>query len=454
MKSLLFDNRLWRAYQLGLYREIIQQKIYLPTKWATIIKQLALLKRFEVDDTKKVIVNLLDTNQNSKWFNIIIKSLASIYPDIIFNYLESHNYNFKNDEILYGIKLSLSLKYKNSYDDIYQRLDKINHQECLLFLINMTKNHQEKIILFNNYLTSFQLTSLSLNGIKKFKLSNFNFYAKNKINHDKKVSVLITTYNSSSTIEFCLKSLLNQSWYNLQIIVIDDNSSDETVDIIKSIKDDRLMVIALPKNTGTFVAKSIGATYATGEFLTCQDSDDFAHPDKIKEQVLPLIDNPILIATHSYWLRIDEKSDFYVRQHYPFLRLNPASPLFRREKVQNDMGLWCLVRTGADSEFFERLKLVYGNDGILSIKKPLTFASHRWDSLMNNDDYGVNNILSAKIRLDYWENWRLWHLSHQNKSPYMPNIPKQLSNTIFDIPEKLTVDGDDVRYNLKYAVFI
>lgn len=453
MKSLFFANGLWQAYQLGLYRTIIQQKIYLPTKQTIIIKKLALLKRFEMDNADKVIIDLLNANQNNKWFRIIIKSLAPIYPNIIFDYLNNHHCDFKNDEVLYGIDLALSLKYNKNRDNAYQKLDKINPQERLLFLNNITDNHQEKLALFNDYLTSFQLTTL--NNIKKFTLKHFNFDVENKINHDKKVSILVTTYNSSATIEFCLKSLLSQSWQNLQIIVIDDNSSDETVNIVKSIKDDRLMIISLPKNTGTFVAKSIGAIYATGEFLTCQDSDDFAHPDKIKEQVLPLINDPALIATNSYWLRVDDKGDFYVRQHYPFLRQNPASPLFRREKVQNDIGLWHLVRTGADSEFFERLKLVYGHAGILSIRKPLTFASHREDSLMNNNEYGMSNASSAEDRLDYWENWRLWHLKYKKDSAiYMPPITQQLMWPVIPTPEKLVVVGEDVRYNINNAVII
>lgn len=452
MKSLFLPKGLWQAYQLGLYRTIIQQKLYLPTRQATIIKTLALLKRFEIDNADKVIIELLNANQNSKWFKIIIKSLAPIYPNVIFDYLNNHHFDFKNNEILYGIELALSLKYNKNHDNTYQKLDKIHPQEYLLFLNNLTDNYQEKINLFNDYLTIFQLTPL--NDIKKFTLNHFDFNIEKKINLDKKVSILITTYNSSETIEFCLKSLLNQSWQNLQIIVIDDNSSDDTVNIVGSIKDDRVMIIKLPKNTGTFVAKSIGATYATGEFLTCQDSDDFAHPDKIKEQVLPLINDPALVATNSYWLRIDEKGDFYVRQHYPFLRQNPASPLFRREKVQNDMGLWHLVRTGADSEFFERLKLVYGNNNILSIKKPLTFASHHQGSLMNNNEYGIGNVSSAKDRLEYWENWRLWHLSHKNKLPKMPAMYDQLQNRVFIIPKKLIVDSDDIRYNLNYISLI
>lgn len=133
MKSLFFSKGLWQAYQLGLYRTIIQQKLYLPTKQAMIIKKLVLLKRFEIDDVDKVIVDLLNANQNNKWFNIIVKSLAPIYPNIIFDYLSNHHFDFKNDETLCGIDLALSLKYDKNRDNAYQKLDKINSKERLLF---------------------------------------------------------------------------------------------------------------------------------------------------------------------------------------------------------------------------------------------------------------------------------------------------------------------------------
>lgn len=76
----------------------------------------------------------------------------------------------------------------------------------------------------------------------------------------------------------------------------------------------------------------------------------------------PLIEDASIIATTSQWLRLDFDGQYYVRQIYPFMRQNPASPMFRLQTVKRTTGLWHIVRTGADSEFFERLKVVFGSE--------------------------------------------------------------------------------------------
>ena len=212
-------------------------------------------------------------------------------------------------------------------------------------------------------------------------------------------------------------------------------------------------VIALPQNVGTFAAKSIGAQYATGDFLTCQDSDDWAHPQKIAEQVRPLIEDASIIATTSHWLRLDHDGQYYVRQIYPFLRQNPASPMFRLQTVKQETGLWHLVRTGADSEFFERLKLVFGSEKIVVVKKPLTIASHRPNSLMTSKEFGIYNKPAALVRLDYWEAWRLWHIDnlYKKQNIFMPEVQQQansISAQFINIPDSIAIDKTNLNQNL------
>lgn len=437
-------NQFWQAYQLGLYEKVRQQKFYLPIRQIKTIRQLAALKRFAVSEPRFMIDQLLDQHQNDKWFKIIIKELSPVYPKIIFDYLQNHFDQLPRWSWLSQIYFALSLEYGQIRQELMTELDS---DERLLFLSNLTIDRQQKRTLFNEYLQRFDLLPL-IDG-DGFGLDVFEFLSTDSISSPHQVTILVTAFNAAKTITSCLKSLLNQSWQNIQVIVIDDHSSDDTVSQINSIEDKRMMLIRLPKNVGTFAAKSIGAMYATGEFMTCQDSDDIAHPDKIKQQVEPLIDDADLVVANSYWLRIDDQANYYARQYYPLLRQNPASPLFRRQQVQEEVGLWHAVRTGADSEFFERLKLAYG-ERFISIKKPLTFARHSHDSLMNSEDYGIHNKASALDRLDYWEAWRLWHIDRikQGQLPNMPGLERQMQERLFDVPNKLMVSADDIRYNL------
>src|SRR5690606_36601102 len=135
-------------------------------------------------------------------------------------------------------------------------------------------------------------------------------------------------------------------------------SQDCTRELLEDLvaRDSRIKLIALPQNIGTYAAKLIGLQHATGEFVTCHDSNDWSHPQKIERQVRPLLDNPWLVCTTSCWIRITDDGQFYSRLGPPFMRLNPSSPLFRRELVLQHAGAWDVVPTGADSEFLARIK--------------------------------------------------------------------------------------------------
>ncbi len=96
------------------------------------------------------------------------------------------------------------------------------------------------------------------------------------------VSIIVPTYNSHKYIRECLDSLLIQTYNNIEIVVIDDGSIDNTKEIIKSYKDDRIVFIE-KQNTGVSNTRNIGIDIAKGNFISFVDSDDFVDPDYIKK---------------------------------------------------------------------------------------------------------------------------------------------------------------------------
>lgn len=248
-----------------------------------------------------------------------------------------------------------------------------------------------------------------------------------------RITVLMTTYQSQDRVGPAIDSLLAQTWRNLEVVVVDDASTDQTVDRIRAIaeRDARVRCLALPGNVGTYVAKTIGLAQATGEFITCQDSDDWAHPQKLALQVRPLLRDRHLVATTSKWLRLSDEGQWYARAVHPFLRLNPASPLFRRAEVERATGVWDAVRTGADSEFLARLRLVFGADAVQGLSLPLTFGAHRADSLMTAAATGYSATGHSPVRQAYWEAWTHWHIAtlRAGQTPAMPGWPPRTPDT-------------------------
>ena len=213
--------------------------------------------------------------------------------------------------------------------------------------------------------------------------------------------------------------------------------------------DSRIKYIYLSHNVGTYVAKSIGLQKSKGEFVTCHDSDDWAHPMKIEEQVKPLLKNKKLVFTTSQWVRLQADGVYYARALSPLMRLNPASVLFRKKIVLEKAGGWDVVRTGADSEFTARLKLVFGEKAMHRVLKPLTFGAHRSDSLMNAKDTGYCSKGMSPVRLDYWEAWGYWHIEElrAGRKPFIST--ELLSKRRFDAPPSIIVDNKSIEEVLK-----
>jgi glycosyltransferase involved in cell wall biosynthesis len=99
------------------------------------------------------------------------------------------------------------------------------------------------------------------------------------------ISVIIPTYNRARSIARSVRSVLRQSYSNLELIVVDDCSTDETCAIVEGFDDPRLRLIRREKNGGAGVARHSGVLAANGELIAFLDSDDVFLPEKLEDQV-------------------------------------------------------------------------------------------------------------------------------------------------------------------------
>lgn len=99
-----------------------------------------------------------------------------------------------------------------------------------------------------------------------------------------KISIIIPTYNRGDLILKSINSILNQTYNDIEILIIDDGSTDQTENIINSLGNNKIKYIKTTGNKGACFARNIGIKKATGKYISFQDSDDFYHYDKLERQ--------------------------------------------------------------------------------------------------------------------------------------------------------------------------
>lgn len=99
------------------------------------------------------------------------------------------------------------------------------------------------------------------------------------------VSVVIPVYNRQSTIKRAIDSVLQQTYSNLELIIVDDGSTDDTVRIVKDCHDERIKLISQRERGGANKARNIGIANSKGEYIAFQDSDDEWLPNKLRSQI-------------------------------------------------------------------------------------------------------------------------------------------------------------------------
>ncbi|MDN3522082.1 glycosyltransferase family 2 protein [Halomonas ramblicola] len=229
-----------------------------------------------------------------------------------------------------------------------------------------------------------------------------------------RVSVLMPAYNSAGTIEKSIRGLLAQSWRNIEILPVDDCSTDDTWAVLQAFaeRDPRVVPIRHEVNTGAYGARLTALTHATGDFITVHDADDWSHPQKVETQVQALLTDDSLVACMSSWCRVSR--NLYVNRvgaiPGPNLqRQNESSLMFRRSLVES-LGAWDRVRAAADTEFIWRIQAAHGHKAVKVVHEdvPLSFSLSQEDSLTQTGPTHVKTIFYGTRRV-YREAQKWWH---------------------------------------------
>ncbi|WP_354686587.1 glycosyltransferase family A protein [Cupriavidus necator] len=449
--------RLWSYYRLGMYVSVISHR---PAdhSWRSVFARAVSLAacghHAEAEQCGREMLLRRDCTQH---LSALAAAMAPYLPEFSLELLEA-------DATAMPLKAALLIR-SGRLDSAADYLKKAfanggpgSYPELHLHMSNASREQPSRQLeRLNAYLAAFDVPSLVLKDMDR-PPSPANLKVAEPVAdvYGPLVSVLMTTFETGERADVAIASVLEQSYRNLELIVVDDASRDGTPDVIRSWarRDNRVKFIQLDRNGGTYLAKNIGLGHASGTFVTCHDSDDWSHPSKIERQVKPLLDDEQLIATTSNWIRLQDDGVFFSRQVHPLSRINPSSPLFRKDKIRLQAGMWDNVRTGADSEFLARIRLVFGPAAVHRVVEPLAFGSHREGSLMTASSTGYSDAGISPQRLAYWEAWSRWHVENLRaggKPRLVEDIMSQATCRPFPAPDAIALKALDVEAGLNGA---
>lgn len=313
--------------------------------------------------------------------------------------------------------------------------------DMLLILSNTYSDDVEKLQVINKIFEKRGLSKIEKKN-PSLPLTFSNIYAlATKRHHTKKLSVIMPTFNAEDKIESALRSILAQTWQNLEIIVVDDCSTDATVAVAQSVakSDPRVRVFKQQRNGGAYLARNRGVKESTGDFITTHDSDDWSHPQKVEVQIDLLLRKPEIMGVVTYWTRAFDNLEF--RHNWNLnerlLHMNHSSFLFRREVI-NDIGVWDSVIVGGDTEFFWRVQAHYGKNRVVKYKPKIPFSIALDDdtSLTRTKATHVNTI-HLGLRYVYRASAKHWHSLEKNLK-----IHKEGEHRRFSAPRPMLKRGD------------
>ena len=153
-----------------------------------------------------------------------------------------------------------------------------------------------------------------------------------------KVTVVIPCYNDFLYVEQAVQSVLDQSYRNIEIIVVDDGSDSKTKEVLKNLSD-KIDEIITQNNSGVVKARNVGIQKAKGEYILTLDSDDYFEPSFLQKAV-KILENDENIGMVTCWLNIRDEDGNKLRVDKPtggnafsamFFNNAPASLLFRKK---------------------------------------------------------------------------------------------------------------------------
>ncbi|MBQ3112832.1 MAG: glycosyltransferase family 2 protein [Phascolarctobacterium sp.] len=233
---------------------------------------------------------------------------------------------------------------------------------------------------------------------------------RNDINDDL-VSVIMPAYNSEKYIGEAIESVLNQSYKNWELIIVNDASSDNTESIIKeyAAKNNKIVLISLTENKGVANARNIAIQNARGRFVAFLDSDDIWANEKLAKQISYMKENSYCFTYHNYIL-------FNTAIGKEFGKvIKVPNRLDYNELLKGNCTGSCLT-TVIDRNFIKKIHMPNQRheDYVcwLNIFKEYNVQAYGVNEMLGYYRVGKSSISSNKLRSAYWT-WKVYRDSQK-----------------------------------------
>lgn len=269
---------------------------------------------------------------------------------------------------------------------------------------------------------------------------------------DRQITVIMTAYNTGHLVEKAVRSVLAQSHKNLELMVIDDASTDNTLAVLQALakEDTRMRVFASPTNHGTYWSKNWCLRSAKGDFVAFHDSDDFSAPDRLRIQLGALLSLKGTAACTCRWQRVDAAGNTLVVDGQEE-RMAAISLMIDRRQVLEKAGFFDCVRIAADTEYIHRLRHVFGWHGVKQLRQCLYTGLLREGSLTTNADSGFawhrdgnrHDRQVAGDRAEYYRAFTRWHAA-KKVDPAALRVCFPAAKRAFEVPEGMLKGCNDM----------
>lgn len=279
------------------------------------------------------------------------------------------------------------------------------------------------------------------------------------------VSVVMPVYNSEKYLREAIDSVLSQSYKNIELIIVDDGSTDSGRDIVLSYTDSRIRLLQNEKNSGIVFSRNKGLEAAGGEFVATLDSDDIALPDRIAKQVIFLEANPDYGLCGTFYHTIDSNGKLLKKINFPtsdqdiqthltigncfcnstmMLRSKLAKELKYREKydIVEDYELWYRISKTAkvaNLPFYGTHYRVHGNNiSVAKMNDMFALVKKINEQVLTDLEIGFSetelelhvNMLNGNIdffrRDDHYQGLEAWIVKFYAKLNSMPRYNHKL----------------------------